>query len=92
MLTVRRFNERMLPPEAGEDRVLHRVHRAGGMPDRECVYLSQADWVYGGYRDPGICLVRGVPLKLLVDQLMGNSPTRTTAGRWGSTGASRSGT
>ena len=72
MLTVRRFNERML--------LLQRQGRIGFFIEStgqeacqigSAMPLTQGDWVYGGYRDPGICLVRGVPLKALVDQLMG---------------------
>jgi len=74
MLMVRRFNERML--------LLQRQGRIGFFSESNgqeacqigsAMPLTQADWVYGGYRDPGVSLMRGVPLKLLVDQLMGNS-------------------
>jgi len=74
MLTIRRFNERML--------LLQRQGRIGFFIEStgqeacqigSALPLTQGDWVYGGYRDPGICLVRGVPLKALVDQLMSNA-------------------
>ncbi|MGA2199076.1 MAG: thiamine pyrophosphate-dependent dehydrogenase E1 component subunit alpha [Nitrososphaerales archaeon] len=74
MLMVRRFNERML--------LLQRQGRIGffieSTGQEACQIgsafpLTQRDWVYESYRDPGICLVRGVPLKALVDQLMANA-------------------
>jgi len=74
MLMVRRFNERML--------LLQRQGRIGFFIEStgqeacqigSAFALARSDWVYGGYRDPGICLVRGVPLKGLVDQLMANA-------------------
>ncbi len=74
MLTVRRFNERML--------ILQRQGRIGffieSTGQEACQIgsaypLTQGDWVYGSYRDPGMCLVKGVPLKALVDQLMANA-------------------
>jgi len=74
MLTVRRFNERML--------LLQRQGRIGFFIDstgEEAAQIGSAfafarnDWVYESYRDPGVCLVRGVPLKALVDQLMANA-------------------
>ncbi len=74
MLMVRRFNERML--------LLQRQGRIGFFIESTgqeacqigCAFpLTRSDWVYEGYRDPGICLVRGVPLKALVDQLMANA-------------------
>jgi len=74
MLLVRRFNERML--------ILQRQGRIGFFMEStgeeatqvgSAFALNRSDWVYESYRDPGICLVRGVPLKMLVDQLMGNA-------------------
>jgi pyruvate dehydrogenase E1 component alpha subunit/2-oxoisovalerate dehydrogenase E1 component alpha subunit len=35
--------------------------------------LSAQDWALPSYRDPGMCLVRGVPIATLLDQLMANS-------------------
>jgi TPP-dependent pyruvate/acetoin dehydrogenase alpha subunit len=35
--------------------------------------LSAGDWAFPSYRDPGTCLVRGVPMSALWDQIMGNS-------------------
>jgi pyruvate dehydrogenase E1 component alpha subunit len=74
MLTIRRFNERML--------LLQRQGRIGffieSTGQEACQIgsafpLTQKDWVYAGYRDPGMCLTKGVPLKALVDQLMANA-------------------
>jgi 2-oxoisovalerate dehydrogenase E1 component alpha subunit len=74
MLMIRRFNERML--------LLQRQGRIGffieSNGEEACQIgsaypLTRSDWVYGGYRNPGISLVRGVPLKGLVDQLMANA-------------------
>lgn len=74
MLMVRRFNERMI--------LLQRQGRIGFFIEStgqeacqigSAYALTQGDWVYTGYRDPGICLIRGVPLKALVDQLMANA-------------------
>ena len=74
MLTVRRFNERML--------LLQRQGRIGffieSNGEEACQVgsawpLKRGDWVYESYRDSGMCLVRGVPLKSLVDQLMANA-------------------
>ena len=74
MLTVRRFNERML--------LLQRQGRIGffieSNGEEACQIgaawaLNRGDWLYQSYRDSGMCLVRGVPMKALVDQLMGNA-------------------
>jgi pyruvate dehydrogenase E1 component alpha subunit len=74
MLVVRRFNERML--------LLQRQGRIGFFIEstgEEAAQIGSAfainsnDWVYESYREPGVCLVKGVPLKALVDQLMGNA-------------------
>jgi pyruvate dehydrogenase E1 component alpha subunit len=74
MLVIRRFNERML--------LLQRQGRIGffieSTGEEACQIgsafpFTRSDWIYGGYRDPGISLVRGVPLKALVDQLMANA-------------------
>ena len=35
--------------------------------------LAAQDWALPSYRDPGFCLVRGVPLTTLLDQFMANS-------------------
>jgi pyruvate dehydrogenase E1 component alpha subunit len=73
MLMVRRFNERML--------LLQRQGRIGFFIEStgqeacqigSATALTKRDWLYEGYRDPGMCLVMGVPLKALVDQLMAN--------------------
>ncbi len=74
MLTVRRFNERMM--------LLQRQGRIGffieSNGEEACQIggawaLNRGDWLYQSYRDSGMCLVRGVPMKALVDQLMGNA-------------------
>lgn len=88
LLMVRRFNERML--------LLQRQGRIGffieSTGEEACEIgpayaLNRSDWVYESYRDPGMCLVRGVPLKALVNQLMGNADDpnkgRQMGAHWG---------
>lgn len=88
MLMVRRFNERMM--------LLQRQGRIGFFIDstgEEACQMGSAwalnrnDWVYQSYRDAGMCLARGVPLKSLVDQLMGNADDpnkgRQMGAHWG---------
>jgi 2-oxoisovalerate dehydrogenase E1 component alpha subunit len=74
MLAVRRFNERMM--------LLQRQGRIGFFIESNgqeaCQIggawaLNRGDWLYQSYRDSGMCLVRGVPMKSLVDQLMANA-------------------
>lgn len=74
MLLVRRFNERMM--------LLQRQGRIGFFIDstgEEAAQLGSGhalnvnDWFYESYRDAGGCIARGVPVKMLVDQIMGNS-------------------
>ena len=88
MLMVRRFNERMM--------LLQRQGRIGffieSTGEEACQIgsawaLNRSDWVYQSYRDAGMCLARGVPLKSLVDQLMGNADDpnkgRQMGAHWG---------
>lgn len=74
MLLVRRFNERMLLLQR-QGRISFFMESTGEEATQvgSAFALNRSDWVYESYRDPGICLVRGVPLKMLVDQLMGNA-------------------
>ena len=74
MLTVRRFNEKGMS--------LQRQGRVGFFMEstgqEACQIgmsytLSSMDWAFPSYRDPGTCLVRGVPMSDLWDQIMGNS-------------------
>jgi pyruvate dehydrogenase E1 component alpha subunit len=74
MLTVRRFNEKGMS--------LQRQGRIGFFMEstgqEACQIgmsyaLSPADWAFPSYRDPGFCLVKGVPMSALWDQIMGNS-------------------
>lgn len=74
MLTVRRFNEKGMS--------LQRQGRIGFFMEstgqEACQVgmaypLNQSDWVFPSYRDPGTCLVKGVPMSALLDQVMGNS-------------------
>ena len=74
MLTVRRFNEKGMS--------LQRQGRIGFFMEstgqEACQIgmsytLTPIDWAFPSYRDPGTCLVRGVPLSALFDQIMGNS-------------------
>ncbi len=74
MLVVRRFNERMLLLQR-QGRIGFFIESTGEEAAQigSAFALARNDWVYESYRDPGLCLVRGVPLKLLVNQLMGNA-------------------
>jgi pyruvate dehydrogenase E1 component alpha subunit len=81
MLLVRRFNERML--------LLQRQGRIGFFLEstgEEATQigsgyaLNDNDWAYESYRDPGICLLRGVPVRALVDQLRADADD-TSKGR-----------
>jgi pyruvate dehydrogenase E1 component alpha subunit len=74
MLTVRRFSEKGMS--------LQRQGRIGFFMEstgqEACQIgmsyaLSPGDWAFPSYRDPGTCLVRGVTLSALFDQVMGNS-------------------
>lgn len=88
MLTVRRFNERMLLLQR-QGRIAFFTESNG---EEACQIggawsLNRGDWVYQSYRDAGMCLVRGVSLKALVDQLMGNADDpnkgRQMGAHWG---------
>jgi pyruvate dehydrogenase E1 component alpha subunit len=74
MMLIRRFNERgMLLQRQG--RIGFFIESTG---QEACQIgagyaLTPTDWIYPTYRDPGFCLIRGVPMKVLMDQLMGNS-------------------
>jgi 2-oxoisovalerate dehydrogenase E1 component alpha subunit len=39
--------------------------------------LNDADWIFPAYREPAAALMRGVPLRALIDQLMGNAADLT---------------
>jgi pyruvate dehydrogenase E1 component alpha subunit len=74
MLTVRKLNEKGMS--------LQRQGRIGFFMEstgqEACQIgmsytLTAADWAFPSYRDPGTCLVRGVPMSALFDQIMGNS-------------------
>lgn len=74
MLTVRKFNEKCMS--------LQRQGRLGFFMESTgqeacqigmAYTLSPNDWAFPSYRDPGTCLVRGVPMSALFDQMMGNS-------------------
>ena len=74
MLTVRKLNEKGMS--------LQRQGRLGFFMEstgQEACQIGSAyaltpqDWALPSYRDPGFCLVRGVPLTTLFDQLMANS-------------------
>ncbi len=74
MLTVRKLNEKGMS--------LQRQGRIGFFMEstgqEACQIgmsytLSAIDWAFPSYRDPGTCLVRGVPMSALLDQIMGNS-------------------
>ena len=74
MLTVRKFNEKGMS--------LQRQGRIGFFMEstgqEACQIgmsytLTPIDWAFPSYRDPGTCLVRGVPMGSLWDQIMGNS-------------------
>jgi pyruvate dehydrogenase E1 component alpha subunit len=63
MLTVRKLNEKCVS--------LQRQGRIGFF--MESTGQEACHWAFPSYRDPGTCLVRGVPLSTLFDQIMGNS-------------------
>jgi 2-oxoisovalerate dehydrogenase E1 component alpha subunit len=74
MLTVRKLNEKGMS--------LQRQGRLGFFMEstgQEACQIGSAyaltpqDWAIPSYRDPGVCLVRGVPMGTLFDQLMANS-------------------
>jgi pyruvate dehydrogenase E1 component alpha subunit len=74
MLTVRRFNEKGMS--------LQRQGRIGFFMEstgQEACQIGMAytltpiDWAFPSYRDPGTCLVKGVPMSALWDQIIGNS-------------------
>ncbi len=74
MLTVRKLNEKGMS--------LQRQGRLGFFMEstgQEACQIGAAyalgaqDWALPSYRDPGMCIVRGVPLTTLLDQLMANS-------------------
>jgi pyruvate dehydrogenase E1 component alpha subunit len=74
MLTVRKLNEKGVS--------LQRQGRIGFFMEstgqEACQIgmsytLTAIDWAFPSYRDPGTCLVRGVPISVLFDQIMGNS-------------------
>ena len=74
MLTVRRFNEKGMSLQR-QGRIGFFMESTGqeacqiGM----AYTLSNGDWAFPSYRDPGTCLVKGVPMSALWDQIMGNS-------------------
>src|ERR1700730_4694093 len=74
MLTVRRLNEKGMSLQR-QGRIGFFMESTGqeacqiGMSHT----LSPIDWSFPSYRDPGTCLVKGVPLSALFDQIMGNS-------------------
>jgi pyruvate dehydrogenase E1 component alpha subunit len=74
MLLVRRFNERMMLLQR-QGRISFFMESTGEEAAQigSAFALTRNDWVYESYRDPGVCLTRGVPLKSLVDQLMANA-------------------
>jgi pyruvate dehydrogenase E1 component alpha subunit len=74
MLTVRRFNEKGMSLQR-QGRIGFFIESTG---QEACQIgmsytLSPIDWAFPSYRDPGTCLVKGVPLSALFDQIMGNS-------------------
>jgi len=88
MLAVRRFNERMLLLQR-QGRISFFIESNG---EEACQIgsafaLTRNDWAYQSYRDPGFCLVRGGPVKSLINQLMGNaddpSKGRQMGAHWG---------
>jgi pyruvate dehydrogenase E1 component alpha subunit len=81
MVLVRRLNERTL--------ALQRQGRIGFCVDSSgqeacqiggAFALNKDDWLFPYYRDPGMCLVKGVPLKQITDHIMTNAED-TSLGR-----------
>ncbi|MBI3022877.1 MAG: pyruvate dehydrogenase (acetyl-transferring) E1 component subunit alpha [Thaumarchaeota archaeon] len=74
LILVRKFNERGM--------ALQRQGRIGFFIDstgQEACQIGAAyalnsnDWVYPTYRDVGVCFLRGVPMKVIFDQLYANA-------------------
>ncbi len=75
MALARAFDERMYPrPAAGQDQLLHEVHRRGGDLDRRGAWRSPATtWCFPTYRQQGILIARGYPLVEMMNQIYSNS-------------------
>jgi pyruvate dehydrogenase E1 component alpha subunit len=74
ILLVRRFNERAINLQR-QGRIGFFIESTGQEACQigAAYALTPNDWVYPTYRDPGVCLLRGISMKLLIDQLMANS-------------------
>jgi TPP-dependent pyruvate/acetoin dehydrogenase alpha subunit len=82
MILVRRLNERLL--------MLQRQGRIGFCVDSSgheacqigsAFALTKGDWLYPYYRDAGMCLVKGLPLKALMDHVFANAEDSSSIGR-----------
>ena len=74
LLLVRQYNQRGLNLQR-QGRITFFMESTG---EEACeigaTYATgSSDWLYPTYRDPGVCMMRGVPIRLLFDQLMANS-------------------
>ena len=82
MVLVRRLNERLLS--------LQRQGRIGFCVDSSgheacqigsTFALTQEDWLFPYYRDAAMCLVKGLPLKSLMDHIFSNAEDSSSVGR-----------
>lgn len=82
MVQVRRLNERLL--------LLQRQGRIGFCVDSSgheacqigsAFALTEGDWLYPYYRDAGMCLVKGLSLKALLDHSFANEEDSSSLGR-----------
>jgi 2-oxoisovalerate dehydrogenase E1 component alpha subunit len=78
MVTVRTLDERCLALQR-QGRIGFYVPSTGQEATQvgAAFALEKEDWVYPSYRDPGVALVRGVPVVDLVHELFGNSKDQT---------------
>ena len=82
MILVRRLNQRLL--------MLQRQGRIGFCVDSSgheacqigsTFALTRDDWLFPYYRDAGMCLVKGIPLKSLMDHIFANAEDSSSVGR-----------
>ena len=70
---------RLLDQKAINLQRLGKIHLYGPCTGQEAAHIGSAyamlpqDWVFPYFREPGLCLLRGMSLKLLIAQLFGNS-------------------
>jgi pyruvate dehydrogenase E1 component alpha subunit len=74
MLLSRAFDERCLNLQR-QGRISFFVTATGQEASQigSAAALNDADWIFPAYREPTAALMRGAPLRALIDQLMGNA-------------------